>query len=65
MPADILNTLLQLLNLLPALQTLPVLQVLLLSIQLLTAQGLSPEEILMKLTQEIKPNSPFTNQECH
>ncbi|HEV3269389.1 MAG TPA: hypothetical protein VGZ69_01930 [Candidatus Rhabdochlamydia sp.] len=56
MPVDVLNALLQLLNELPSLQTLPVLQVLLVSIQLLTAQGLSSEEILAKLIQEIKPN---------
>jgi hypothetical protein len=55
-PVDVLNALLQLLNELPSLQTLPVLQVLLVSIQLLTAQGLSSEEILAKLIQEIKPN---------
>ena len=59
MPTDLLNSLLQLLNEFPALQTLSVLQVLLVSIQLLIAQGLSPEEILVKLTQEIKPNDPF------
>lgn len=57
MPIDVLNALLQLLDVLPALQTLSVLQVLLVAVQLLRAQGLDPEEILMKLTQQIKPNS--------
>lgn len=60
MPIDVLNVLLHLLDTFPALQTLSVLQVLLVSIQLLTARGLNPKEILlMKLIQEIRPNVPF------
>ena len=65
MPIDVVNALLQLLNLLPALQSLPVLQALLLTIQILTAQGLSPKEIQTKLIQKIKLNNSSLADEIY
>ena len=56
MPIDVLKALLHLLDVLPELQTLSLLQVLLVSAQLLTVQGLISEEILVELIRVIKLN---------